>query len=231
MVVAAAPQTIQSASIVEAVFHRDIFCAKCHLMAARLEDALRRLGPCLRWRIRPYPSTSLSHSPKPQEIEHVVRLIERLRREPDAPTMSANLWTGELPPGPRLEAMAAVEAASFQGPRYGRLMDHRLRLAIFEMGLDANRREVLMDVAGQLSSLGLDLARFEKDLLGATEEQWKDRILDRRNEAVCQGVKEAPALVLEQKVLPGVFKTSFLMEEILDSLVASIKEGSRVPAA
>ena len=127
--------------------------------------------------------------------------------------------------------MAAVEAASFQGPRYGRLMDHRLRLAIFEMGLDANRREVLMDVAGQLSSLGLDLARFEKDLLGATEEQWKDRILDRRNEAVCQGVKEAPALVLEQKVLPGVFKTSFLMEEILDSLVASIKEGSRVPAA
>ncbi len=157
--------------------------------------------------------------------------MEVVKREIDAPRMVAEPWLSGGLHGSGLMAMAAVEAAFFQGPRAGRDLDHALRGALFEQGLDVSRREVILDVASALQEQGLDLARLRRDLRSASEKQWKERLLDRRNDARIRGVSDAPALQVGQRLMVGLHDAETYVEAIVETIAGLAKAGLDVPVA
>lgn len=224
-------QANRSAPIVEAVFYRDLLCPRCHLAAARLEQARRQVGPCFSWRIRPFPLGEPSVSPDPEEVEAAVRAIEDASREPGAPPMSSSPWTKDEAPGPSLFPLAAVEAASFQGAGLGRALDSALRNAAFERGLDVSRLEVVLDLARELSSTGLDLARLRRDLRVVPKQRWRDRLIDRRNDGARLGVKRPPAILVNERLLSGVCEVAEYVDAIAQALAGSVRNQVDGPAA
>ncbi len=140
--------------------------------------------------------------------------------------MSSELWKSEEPPLEAIMAMAAVEAASFQDPRIGKVLDAALREAVFERGLDIARDEVVLDIARSVAGRRLCMSRFHRDLLGPGVGGWRERLLDRSNAASAAGVDRVPCVYVQGRALAGDKEVNEYVEAMLEALARTAIPGA-----
>lgn len=221
----------KDAPAVDVVFHRDLLCAWCHLAATRLERVRRLVGPYFTWKVRPFPLRTADGPLSVAERAAALRRLERVAREPDAGVVSPALWKGDDPPGSSMMAMAAVEAASFQCPRAARALDAALRAAAFERGLNVSRLGVILEIAESVRTPGFDPVRLSREITGGRAAAWRDRILDRRGDALRLGIGGVPSVVVGGRVLTGARATDTYLDVLLEVLGAAYGSGFAAPGA
>jgi len=120
----------------------------------------------------------------------LARHFRRVAREREGKDIKADLWTGADPPSSSLPPLVALEAALPQGPALQRRLLKAMRRAAFALGINVARRDVQLELAGQV---GLDVAPFAERLDDLRLEQ---DVTDSVDEAESLGIKGVPALVI-----------------------------------
>jgi predicted DsbA family dithiol-disulfide isomerase len=225
------PPKIHGAPALEVVFYRDILCVWCHLAALRLDRVRHLLGPYFTWKVRPFPLRTAETVVSVAERAAALRRLDRVSKEPDAGLLVPDLWTGDDLPGSSLMAMAAVEAASFQSLRAARDLDAALRAAAFERGLNVTRLGVILEIAESVRTPGFDPVRLSREIGGGRVAGWRDRILDRRGDAVQLGVGGVPSVVVAGRVLSGARSTDTYLDVLLEVLGSAHGPGFALPGA
>jgi predicted DsbA family dithiol-disulfide isomerase len=156
-------------------------------LRAALEDAPGAFAPL---RLEPFPLRAEPRALTAKERRALVRLARRAAKEPEAAGVTPDLWLSDDPPLTTLPALAALEAARLQGPAREAAFRGALREAALVRGINATRRDVLYELAGQA---GLDVARFATALGAPATER---RVIESFEDALGKGIDTAPALVI-----------------------------------
>ena len=172
--------------------------AERRLLAA-LEETAGTFGPL---RIEPFPLRFVPSALTRRERLALVRDARRAALEPEAAGTTPDLWLSRHPPHSTFPALAALSAARAQGPARETAFRAALRDAALVRGIDATRRDVLLELA---STAGLDVPRFDATLSHATTEK---RVLAAVDDALSKGIEEAPALVVGDEWLVAGPRTS-----------------------
>jgi predicted DsbA family dithiol-disulfide isomerase len=141
-------------------------------------------------RLEPFPLRAEPRALSTRERNALVRAAKKAAREPEAAGTTPDLWLTRDPPHTTLPALAAVVAARLQGAAREAALRDALRDAALVRGLDATRRDVLLELA---SAAGLDVGRFASALSAPATER---RVLEALDEAHAKGIVSAPALVV-----------------------------------
>jgi predicted DsbA family dithiol-disulfide isomerase len=174
------------------VLHGDLLDPWCWIVERRVITAAEELHPRFAaLEHAPLPPRLDARAPTAAERRRRIRELTRAASEPDAPPLSAALWSegGPAPLG-SVPALVAVAAARMQGPQAERALREALREAALVSALDISRRDVIVEVAARA---GLDLARFVPALEApGTERALRQDIAEARD----RGIATTPALVV-----------------------------------
>jgi predicted DsbA family dithiol-disulfide isomerase len=195
---------------VSLVLHGDLLDPWCWLAERRLTAAAEAFPGRFELEHAPFPRRWDLRLPGGRERAARARTLQRAAREPDAPSLSAELWASPSPPASGAPALVALAAARLQGPAQEAVLRAALREAALVRGLDISRQDVLVEVASRDATL--DLARFLSALRApATERQVRAAF----DEAIDRGVESAPALVVGEEWLVTGARPAAEYHEIL----------------
>jgi predicted DsbA family dithiol-disulfide isomerase len=184
------PRTLP-AEPVSIVLYEDPLSPWCLVAERRVRAALDELQSAFApLRIEPFPLRAEPRALTPRERRAFVRAAKKAAREPEAAGTTPDLWLSRDPPHSTLPALAALIAARLQGAAREAALLEALRDAALVRGLDATRRDVLLELA---SAAGLDVARFDAALSAPSTER---RVLASLDEALAKGIETVPALVV-----------------------------------
>jgi predicted DsbA family dithiol-disulfide isomerase len=175
---------------VELILYHDVLCSWCYVADSRLGHLRDEYGPFVGFSLRPYPLRPDHQLPDKKQRAVMARHFRRLAREPEGHGVKAELWTGEDPPSSSLPPLVALEAALPQGPALQRALLEAMRRKAFVEGINVARRDVQLELAGQV---GLDVGRFAHQL---DEPRLPQEVNDSVDEAEALGIKGVPALVI-----------------------------------
>jgi predicted DsbA family dithiol-disulfide isomerase len=178
------------AAALELVLYHDVLCSWCYVADARLDFLRDEYGPLVSWSLRPYPLRPENQLPDKKQRSVLARHFRRVAREREGKDIKADLWTGADPPASSLPPLVALEAALPQGPLLQRRLLKAMRRAAFALGINVARRDVQLELAGQV---GLDVAGLAEMLDDPRLEQ---DVTDSVEEAESLGIKGVPALVI-----------------------------------
>ncbi len=185
------PQRLFTApAALELILYHDVLCSWCYVADARLDFLRDEYGPLVSWSLRPYPLRPENQLPDKKQRAVLARHFRRVAREREGKDIKADLWTGADPPSSSLPPLVALEAALPQGPALQRRLLKAMRRAAFALGINVARRDVQLELAGQV---GLDVAPFAEQLDDLRLEQ---DVNDSVDEAESLGIKGVPALVI-----------------------------------
>jgi predicted DsbA family dithiol-disulfide isomerase len=174
----------------ELILYHDVLCSWCYVADARFDFLRDEYGPLVSWSLRPYPLRPENQLPDKKQRALLARHFRRVAREREGKDIKADLWTGADPPSSSLPPLVALEAALPQGPAPQRRLLKAMRRAAFALGINVARRDVQLELAGQV---GLDVAAFAEQLDDLRLEQ---DVNDSVDEAESLGIKGVPALVI-----------------------------------
>jgi predicted DsbA family dithiol-disulfide isomerase len=174
----------------ELVLYHDVLCSWCYVADARFEYLRDEYGPAVRFRLRPYALRPDTQIPDKKQRAVLARHFRRVAKEPEGLLVKPDLWTGRDPPASSIPALAALEAALPQGPGLQRELLLAMRRAAFHDGINVARRDVQVELAGQV---GLDVSRFLDQLDDPRLEQ---EVIGAVAEAESLGIRGVPALVI-----------------------------------
>ena len=173
------------------VLYEDPLSPWCLVAERRVLAALEQVGGAFTpLRIEPFPLRVEPRALSPSERRALVRTARRAAREPEAAGTTPDLWLSRHPPLTTFPALAALAAARAQGAERETALRGALRDAALVRGIDATRRDVLLELAG---SAGLDVPRFDAALTAPATER---RVLAAVDEALAKGIETPPALVV-----------------------------------
>ena len=181
---------IPEPAALELVLYHDVLCSWCYVADARLDFLRDEYGPLVSWSLRPYPLRPENQLPDKKQRAELARHFRRVAREREGKDIKADLWTGADPPSSSLPPLVALEAALPQGPVRQRRLLKAMRRAAFALGINVARRDVQLELAGQV---GLDVAGLAEMLDDPRLEQ---DVNDSVEEAESLGIKGVPALVI-----------------------------------
>ena len=174
----------------EVVLYHDVLCAWCLLADSRLSILREEYGDSVSFSYRAYPIRPDEEAPNTRERRVLARHYRRVAREPEGAGVVPDLWLGNDAPASTMAPLVALEAARLQGPRRREELLLALRDAAFRRGINVTRRDVLIELAGQV---GLRADHFLAALgARATEEAVRADCA----EGVARGVRGVPALIL-----------------------------------
>ncbi len=197
----------------EIIVYQDVLCAWCYVADLRLESIRREFGDVLRWRFRPFALRLSDSAPRPREQRDWLRELERVRKEPEAANISNELWIGHDQPRSSVPALAALEAASLQGPEARHLLARTMQRAALENAINVTRANNAIELA---SSVGLDMNRF---VPAFESEQTRQLIVQEHRLATSRGVRGVPTLIIGRRwKLSGLREIPEYREHILSCL-------------
>jgi predicted DsbA family dithiol-disulfide isomerase len=183
------PRTLP-AEPVSLVLYEDPLSPWCLVAERRLRVAIEELQGTFTLRLEPFPLRAEPSAVSTTERRALVRAARKAAREPEAAGTTPELWLARDPPHSTLPALAALVAARLQGAAREDALRAALRDAALVRGIDATRRDVLIELA---TAAGLDVARFDTALSAPATER---RVLESFDEAMGKGIETAPALVV-----------------------------------
>lgn len=175
---------------VSLVLYEDPLSPWCLVAERRLRVAMEELQGAFTLRLEPFPLRAEPSAISMTERRALVRAARKAAREPEAAGTTPELWLGRNAPHSTLPALAALVAARLQGAAREDALRAALRDAALVRGIDATRRDVLIELA---TAAGLDIARFDTALSAPATER---RVLESFDEAMGKGIETAPALVV-----------------------------------
>lgn len=191
------------------MLYEDPLSPWCLVAERRVRAALEELQGTYALRLEPFPLRAEPRALSAGERRALVRAARKAAREPEAAGTTPELWLGRDPPHSTMPALAALVAARLQGSAREDALRAALRDAALVRGIDATRRDVLLELA---TAAGLDVARFDTALSARATEQ---RVLESFDEALGKGIETAPALVVGDEWLVAGPRTT---EEYLSVL-------------
>lgn len=202
--------TRREETLVSLVLHDDLIDPWSWLVERRIAAAADAFPGRFRLEYAPFPRRWDARIPSARERKARARAVERAAREPDAPPLSAEVWSSASPPASGAPALVALAAARLQGVAREASLRHALREAALVRGLDVSRSDVLVEVASR--DAALDLGRFVSALRASVTERQVRAAFDA---ALERGVGVAPSLVVGEEWLVAGLRPAAEYHEIL----------------
>jgi putative protein-disulfide isomerase len=218
---------------VELVYYTDPLCCWCWAFEPHWRRLRAEVGGALDWRYRMAGmiadwesySDPLNSVNRPLQMGPIWREAQHLSGVP----LDDRIWVVD-PPASSYPACLAVKAAELQSAAAADLYLRRLREAVMTERRNIARREVLLELAGEVAAGApeeLDPARLRDDLAGAAA---REALREDIKEARYRGIGRFPTLTLRDPTGVGVVLVGYRPYEALRAALAQVAPELAPPA-